>query len=85
MNMGDASRLDMDKIDEVALALLAFGRHKDGSVTRMWKGLDWDIMNRLHENGWIADPKSKAKSVILTEEGERLAEEFVEKHFAMSD
>lgn len=26
-------------------------------------------MNRLHEKGYISDPKSKAKSVVLSEEG----------------
>jgi hypothetical protein len=27
----------------------------------------------LHERGYISDPKSKAKSVVMTEEGERRA------------
>jgi Mn-dependent DtxR family transcriptional regulator len=38
-------------------------------------------MNLLYEKGWICDPKSKAKSVVLTDEGERLATRFLEKHF----
>jgi len=83
--MSRFSGLDVDKIDEVALALLAFTMHRDRSVTRAWKGLDWDILDRLCEKGWIGDPKGKAKSVVFTEEGKQLAEQFVEKHFALPD
>jgi hypothetical protein len=38
-------------------------------------------MNRLHEKGYIGDPKSKAKSVYLTEVGAKLSETFFKKHF----
>jgi len=58
--------LDDDKIDRAVLALLYLGVH-DGA--RAWKGFDWDAMNRLHEKGFITDPRGKAKSVVFTEEG----------------
>ena len=29
-------------------------------------------MDRLHTKGYISDPKSQAKSVVMTEEGEKL-------------
>lgn len=48
---------------------------------RVWKALDWNPMNVLYEKGWISVPVSKAKSVVPTEEGERLAAEFRERHF----
>ena len=32
-------------------------------------------MDRLHEKGFISDPKSKAKSLIMTEKGQEVAEE----------
>ena len=60
--------LDVDKIDEVVLALLALGRH-DGY--RAWKSFDWEAMGRLHEKDYIIDPVCKAKSVLFTEEGAR--------------
>ena len=44
--------------------------------------MDWDLTDLLFEKGWIADPKGKAKSVVLTEEGENLAAELLEKHFS---
>jgi len=72
---------DSDKVDEVALGLLYLTMHNEGLVTRAWKGLDWEILNRMHEKGWIADPKSKAKSVVLTDEGKASAKRFFEKHF----
>ena len=44
--------------------------------------MDWDVMNLLFDRGWIHDPKSKAKSVVVTEEGFRCAEQFLQRHFA---
>ena len=72
---------DEEKIDEMVLALLSLGTFRDGPVTRAWKGFDWDSMDRLHEKGFIHNPKSKARSVILTEEGERAARELFARHF----
>jgi uncharacterized protein DUF6429 len=57
---------DNDKVDRAVLALLYLGLH---DVDRAWKGFDWDAMNRLHEKGFISDPRGKAKSVAFTEEG----------------
>jgi hypothetical protein len=70
--------IDTDKLAEAALAILSLTLHDGG---RVWKGLDWDLMDLLHEKGWIVDPQSKAKSVVLTEEGERLAREFLLRYF----
>ena len=76
--MVDDDKIDWDKLEEVALALLGMTLQDDG---RAWKGLDWDLMDRLHHRDWILDPKNKAKSVVMTEEGEKLADEFFRKHF----
>lgn len=73
--------MNREKLHEVALALLSLTLHSDGLHTRAWKGLDWDLMDALCDRGWIHDPKGKAKSVVLTDEGVRLAQEFFEKHF----
>ena len=70
---------DENKVDEMVLALLWLTNTGDG---RAWKGPDWDAMDRLHAKGYISDPKSKAKSVVLSEEGERLSRELFEQHFA---
>ncbi len=73
--------LDTQKLCEAGLALLSLTLH-DG---RAWKGVDWNLMDLIYEKGWITDPKSKAKSVVLTDEGERLAREFLRKHFGRSE
>ena len=70
--------LDTDKIDQAVLALLSLGRH-DGY--RVWKGFDWAVMNRLHEQGYITDPVSKAHSVLLTEEGALESERLLHELF----
>ena len=73
---------DKDKVDEIALALLYLTTFQEkGYGPRAWKGLDWDVMNRLYEKGYIGDPKSKAKSVALTEEGAKVSEALFKKHF----
>jgi len=71
--------LDTNKIDDAVLALLYLGLH-DGA--RAWKGFDWDAMNRLHEQGYITDPRGKAKSVVFTKEGLERAERLLEKLFS---
>jgi hypothetical protein len=77
---------DEDKMDEAVLALLwanAFAEKVgDMKVWRAWKGMPWEATDRLYEKDLISDPKSKAKSVALTEEGRRAAEEAFERLFA---
>jgi hypothetical protein len=41
---------------------------------RAWKGLDWDVLGRLHAKGLIADPVGRATLVVLTDEGLRQSE-----------
>src|SRR6266404_3711456 len=68
---------DAAKLDEIVLALLYLNV---STTARAWKGFDWDSLDRLHSGGLISNPKSKAKSVELTEEGARLAEESFRRH-----
>jgi hypothetical protein len=70
--------LDTNKIDEAVLALLYLGLH-DGA--RAWKGFDWDAMERLHQQGFITNPRGKAKSVVFTQEGLEQARRLLEKLF----
>lgn len=76
--------LDSEKLAEVVLGVLWLGAHGYEGVPRVWKSVDWDVMDLLHEKGWISDPKSKAKSVTLTNEGAKVAPEFLRKHFRSS-
>ena len=46
---------------------------------RSWKGFDWQVLNRLHEKGFIADPKNKA--VVFTEEGLEESQRLFEMFF----
>jgi hypothetical protein len=70
--------IDTDKLAEAALAILSLTLHDGG---RVWKGLDWDVLDLLEQKGWIVEARTKAKSVALTEEGEALARQFLRKHF----
>ena len=74
---------NLHKIDDAVLALLhltSFREHRD-ELPRAWKGHDWDAVNRLHAKGLISDPVGKAKSVVLSEAGERQARELFTKLF----
>lgn len=75
---------DKDKVDEMVLALLYLTMF-DENGARAWKSHDWDALGRLHEKGYISDPKSKAKSVVMTEEGAQQARELFEKYFKSGD
>lgn len=39
---------DQSKIDEMVMALFYISSFQDG---RVWKGYDWDLLERLHEKG----------------------------------
>jgi hypothetical protein len=69
---------DIDKAAELALALMYLTLHDksefDGSY-RAWKGIDFEVMNHLHEKGLILDPANKNKSVVVTPEGVKKAED----------
>src|SRR5260364_312661 len=47
--------LIQEAIDETVLALLSLTLHEKD---RAWKGHDWDALNRLHEKGFIHNPRS---------------------------
>jgi hypothetical protein len=70
--------LNIDKIDDAALALLYLTLH-DGN--RAWKGFDWEVLGRLHEKDMIHDPVGKVKSIIFTPEGQERAKELFETMF----
>ena len=68
-----------ERVDEAVLGLLLLGLHHG---CRVWKGFDWGAMERLHQKGSISDPVGKAKSVVLTAEGQREAERLFAQMFA---
>jgi len=71
--------VDDNKIDETVLALLYLTLHDE---RRAWKGLDFEVMNRLHEKGFIDDPVNKNKSVWLTDDGLSKSKVLFEKLFS---
>lgn len=70
---------DPERAEDLVLALMYLTLHDE---VRTWKSFDWDIMNRLYEKGFISDPKSRAKSVILHEEGMARSRAMFQKYLA---
>jgi Domain of unknown function (DUF6429) len=71
--------IDTDRIDDAVLALLQLGLH---GQDRVWKAYDWEVMDRLHAKGYISNPASKAKSVVLSEEGRRRSDALFQAMFS---
>jgi len=69
---------DHEKVDKTVLALRYLTLH---DWNRAWKGLDWEVLDRLYEKGWIDNPRNKAKSVVFTEEGLALSKQLFEQYF----
>ena len=78
---------DNEKIAEDVLALLYLTCHRSGQNEpwRAWKGQDWETLNLLFEKGFISDPKSKAKSVVLSDKGYSKAKELFERKYASEE
>ncbi|OGV59986.1 MAG: hypothetical protein A2498_13650 [Lentisphaerae bacterium RIFOXYC12_FULL_60_16] len=76
-------KYNLEKVDELTMALmfLVMWDRREDCGARAWKSFDWATMDRLHEKGWITDPKKKAKSVGVTEDGYKQAEAAFLKHF----
>lgn len=64
---------------DLALALLYLTLH-DGQ--RVWKGLDWDVLDHLHEQGLISDPRGRARSVVLSDDGLARAKAMFDRYLA---
>ncbi len=76
---------DKDKVDEATLAIMWLVTQTDKHGSRAWKTLDWGTLDRLHEKGFISDPKQKAKSIVLTDEAVELSEKLFFKMFGKTN
>ncbi len=77
--------IDRAKVDEMTLALLHLTTFEERGGYRAWKGHAWEVLDRLHASGWISDPATKAKSVVLSDEGEERSRKLFEKYFGSPD
>lgn len=76
---------DKNKVDEVVLALLYLTMSQDQFGARAWKGLDWEVLNRLHQKGYISDPTAKGTSLVLSAEAAQLSKELFVKYFGTKE
>jgi len=71
---------DDSLIEDAVLALLAAYSSDKGNA---WKGFDFEIMNRLHEQGFISDPVNRNKSIWLTAKGLERGRELADQLFGL--
>lgn len=67
------------KIEDAVLALLGVFEFDHG---RVWKRLEFSVMESLAEQGWISDPRGRAESVHLTPEGLAKAKALAQQLFS---
>ena len=77
-------KIDEEKVDEAVLALLYLTTFRDKPCWRAWKSHNWGSLDRLYQKGYISDPATKAKSVVLSEEGAKRSQDLFEKYFTKS-
>ena len=73
---------NQERAGDLVLALMQLTLHEE---CRAWKSYDWDVMNSLCERGFISNPRSRAKSVSLTEEGLARSREMYAKYLEDAD
>ncbi len=69
---------------ELTLLLMYLSRFNEGNrfgsnMDMAWKGYDFDIINELDEEDYIRQGSHRSKSVAITEEGIKLAQNLMEK------
>jgi hypothetical protein len=74
---------DQNKVDEMVLGLLYLTSSHDSFGTRAWKGIDVEVLDRLHQKGYISDPQSKGPTLLLSEEGAKLSREVFMRYFSI--
>lgn len=57
-----------EQISKLTLLLLFLTSWQEKEVQRSWKGYDFDVLNKLEEDGLIVQSKT-ARSVYFTKEG----------------
>ena len=73
--------INEEKVDDMVLALLFLSTFPDKPRLRAWKTHSWDALDRLHQKGYISNPATKAKSVLLTETGAKRSRDLFERYF----
>lgn len=74
-------KYDEKLIEGTVLALLTTFSSDNGNA---WKGFDFQIMNRLHEHGFIRNPVNKSKSIWLTVEGQERGRQMADRLFGVT-
>ncbi|WP_440896557.1 DUF6429 family protein [Amphibacillus sp. Q70] len=70
---------------ELTIMLMYLSRFNEGdrfdsSMDMAWKGYDFDIINELDDEDYIRQGNYRSKSVAITEEGIKLAENLLNKY-----
>jgi hypothetical protein len=77
----DLSAISDKKIEEAVLALLYIYSVEERAARWSWKTYDWDVTQRLFEQGFIDNPRGTRKSVLLTPEEKKVGKALAEKLF----
>jgi hypothetical protein len=68
-----------DNVDEMVLALMYLSTFKDLFGLRVWKGLDWGVLDILHEKRYSIILKSRTKSETITEQAVKIFRKVIQE------
>ena len=68
-----------EKIDELVLALMGALEFDNG---RVWKRIEFAVMERLHAQGYISNPVGRQESAYLTYDGLAKAKALAARYLA---
>jgi len=72
----------MKELTMILMYLSRFNENNrfESSMDMAWKGYDFDIINELDEEDYIRQGSHRSKSVAITEEGMKLAQNLMNKY-----
>lgn len=70
----------MQELTIMLMYLSRFNERSDVSINKAWKGYEFDIMNELDDKGYIRQGSYRSKSLVITEEGMKLAQNLLEEY-----
>ncbi len=72
----------MKELTMILMYLSRFNENNrfESSMDMAWKGYDFDIINELDDEDYIRQGSYRSKSVVLTEEGIKLARNLLNKY-----
>jgi len=72
-------KYNKDNVDKMVLAPMYLSTYKDHFGLRVWKGLDWGVLDILHEKRYSITLKSRTKPETITEQAVKIFRKVIQE------